>query len=223
VEDWGPEDSALAYWGLGHHLGAPGAQNAQDELLGHVVDYGEERTQPMVRLYRTTSNIDFHCDAADAVGLLCLRTAREGGESRIASSVAVYNEIARRAPDLAARLFGPFMLDRRGEEGPGEPGWVPMQAACYAGGALRTFYHSEYFRSAARFAEGGRLDDRAAALLDLYDALAASPEFRLDMRLAPGDMQFISNHAIVHARTEYRDHTERDRKRHLLRLWLSLD
>ena len=115
------------------------------------------------------------------------------------------------------------MLDRRGEEPPGEPGWVPMHATCWGGDVLRTFYHSEYFRSAARFAAGGRLDDAAVAALDLYDALAASPEFHLDMQLAPGEMQFISNHTIVHARTEYRDWPEKERKRHLLRLWLSLE
>ena len=38
LEEWGEEKAAYAYWGLGHHLGAPGAQNPQGELLGHVVD-----------------------------------------------------------------------------------------------------------------------------------------------------------------------------------------
>ena len=57
----------MAYWAIGHYLGFPGAQNPQDELLGHVVDYGEETDNPIVRRYRTTGNIDFHCDAADAV------------------------------------------------------------------------------------------------------------------------------------------------------------
>jgi hypothetical protein len=223
VQHWGEDASALAYWGLGLHLGIPGAQNAQNELLGHVVDYGEEATNPLVRRYRTTGNIDFHCDAADAVGLLCLQAAREGGQSRIASSVAIYNEVVRRRPDLARRLFEPFLLDRRGEHRAGEPGYVEVPAARFAAGRLRTFYHSEYFRSASRFAVGGRLDERTGELLDLYDAIAGDPEFHLDMWLEPGDVQFISNHTIVHARTEYRDHSEPDRKRHLLRLWLSFD
>ena len=42
------------------------------------------------------------------------------------------------------------------------------------------------------------------------------------MDLLPGDMQFISNHTIVHARTVYEDEEEPEKKRHLLRLWLSL-
>jgi hypothetical protein len=51
--------------------------------------------------------------------------------------------------------------------------------------------------------------------------LAASEDLRLDMDLEPGDMQFLHNHQVLHARTAYEDHPEPERKRHLLRLWLS--
>ena len=53
--------------------------------------------------------------------------------------------------------------------------------------------------------------------------IAASPELYFDMDLAPGDIQWLSNHTILHARTGYGDYPEPERKRHLLRLWLSLD
>jgi hypothetical protein len=32
----------------------------------------------------------------------------------------------------------------------------------------------------------------------------------------------LSNHVVLHARTAYEDHPEPEKKRHLLRLWLSL-
>ena len=222
VQDWGEEKAAMAYWGIGHHLGDPGAQNPQNELLGHVIDYGEEADNPIVRRYRTTGNIDFHCDAADAVGLLCLQTAKQGGQSRIVSSVAIFNEICATRPDLIATLFKPFALDLRGEEKPGEPGFITIPPAQYtADGGLKTFYHSEYFRSAERH-EAVDFDAATADLLDLYDGLCLRPDLQLDMWLEPGDMQFISNHTTIHSRTEYEDWPERERKRHLLRLWLSL-
>jgi hypothetical protein len=41
------------------------------------------------------------------------------------------------------------------------------------------------------------------------------------MRMQPGDMQFLNNHAILHARTAFEDHTEEDLKRHLLRIWVA--
>jgi alpha-ketoglutarate-dependent taurine dioxygenase len=59
-------------------------------------------------------------------------------------------------------------------------------------------------------------------LLDLYEEIASSPELYLDMDLEPGDVQWLSNHVILHARTAYRDAPDPAKKRHLLRLWLSI-
>lgn len=224
VEEWGESRSALAFWALGHHLGVPGAQNPDGELLGHVKDYGEQGDSPHVRLYRTAGEIRFHCDAADVVGLLCLQTARTGGASRIASSVAIWNALFESDPESALLLFEPFAHDLRGEHRAGQPGHANLQPCCFGeDGVLRTFYHSEYFRSAARLPEVGRLPASRVDLLDRYDALGASPDFHLDMQFERGDMQFISNHTIVHARTGYEDDPDPALKRHLLRLWLSLD
>ena len=221
VEDWGDERSAIAFWGLGHNLGIPGGQNPQNELLGHVKDYDEEGDNPSVRRYRTAGNIDFHCDAADVVGLLCLRKAKSGGQSRIASSTAIYNEILKQNPDLAQQLFEPMLLDLRGEHKPGDAPVRKMVPAAFAKGDLKVFWHSEYFRSSDRH-QGYAFSQEQTELLDLFDNLAASPEFHIDMWLEPGDMQFISNHTIVHARTEYEDGSGDNEKRHLLRLWLSV-
>ncbi|MFP4004747.1 MAG: TauD/TfdA family dioxygenase [Alphaproteobacteria bacterium] len=223
VRRWGDDFSAYAYWCLGHHLGQPGAQNPQNELLGHVTDYGEEAENPAVRRYRTAGHIAFHCDLADAVGLMCLRPAKSGGQSLIASSVAIFNEIMRRRPDLIPRLFEPFRLDRRGEQRADDTPWLEIQPCCFADGRLRTFYHSDYFRSVTRHEDVPPFTEAERDILDLYDELAASPEFHLPMWLEPGDMQFISNHTVVHARTEYEDGETPEEKRHLLRLWLSLD
>jgi len=221
VERWGEERSSRAYWLLGHLIGVPGAQNATDEVLGHVIDYGEQSDQPNVRLYRTTSDIGYHCDAADVVGLLCLMDSAEGGASRIASSVAIWNRLFEEDPEAARILFEPFAVDRRDEQPEGAKPYFEMPPCRFgADGMLRTFYHGEYFRSAQRLTEIGPLPDVRRWALDRYDAIGNAPDFRLDMQLAPGDVQLLSNHTIVHARTEYREHP--DRKRHLLRLWLSL-
>jgi hypothetical protein len=222
VQQWGPEESALVFWGLGLHLGEPGAQNPQDELLGHVVDTGEEPSNPFVRKYRTSAAIAYHCDLADVVGLLCLQTARHGGASRIVSSVSVYNELLRRRPDLIDRLYEPFLLDTRDEQGAGRAPYIPIPPCRYANGVLRTFYHSDYFRSVARHPEVPPFTETEQSLLDLYEEIAASPDLYLDMHFEPGDIQLISNHVVLHARTAYEDAPDAPAKRHLLRLWLSL-
>ena len=42
------------------------------------------------------------------------------------------------------------------------------------------------------------------------------------MKLEPGDIQFVHNHTMLHDRMGFEDWPEPDRRRHLLRLWLSV-
>lgn len=187
-----------------------------------MADTGDDASDPFVRLYRTSSDIAYHCDAADVVGLLCLRAARSGGASRIVSSLSIYNELLARRPDLAARLYEPFLLDVRNEDRSGALRYLPIPPCRYAEGRLRTFYHSDYFRSVVRHDDVAPFSAEDQTLLDLYEEIGSSPDLYLDMELAPGDIQWLSNHAVLHARTAYDDHPEPERRRHLLRLWLSL-
>ena len=217
VTRWPQADAEIFFWCFGQHLGFPGAQNPQAELLGHVRDTGESPDE--VRHYRTRVNINFHCDAADVVGLLCLQKAQRGGQSRIVSSVSVYNELLRRRPEWVDRLYEPLMMDTKGEGG---VRYLPVRPCRFDNGHLRTFYHTDYFRSAVSFAGEPLLSVEDRAVLDLYNEIASSPDLYLDMHLEPGDVQLLSNHTVLHARTDYEDHPEPKRRRHLLRLWISL-
>ncbi len=218
VDRFSSEDAERFFWGLGLHLGAPGAQNQEGHLLGHVRDHGVD-FESGARGYRTRMRIAYHCDAADLVGLLCLQTAKEGGGSRIASSVTVYNEILRRRPDLALRLYRPFRLDTRSEGGLRH---FPVYPCRYADGELRTFYHSDYFRSVSRHPDAPPLTAEDNELLDLYEEIASSPDVYFEMDFERGDIQLLSNHTQVHSRTAYVDDEDPEKKRHLLRLWVSL-
>lgn len=222
VESWSQKQAELFFWCFGLHLGRPGEQNPEGHLLGHVIDTGADRGGEVVRLYKTSANIDYHCDAADVVGLLCLNKAKRGGKSRIVSSVSVFNELLARRPDLVARLFEPLKLDIRDKEVNEAGGSLPIQPCCYAKGRLRTFYHADYFRSAVRHDDVPPLTELEQDLLDTFEAIASEPGMYLDMELEPGDIQLLSNHTVMHARTDYQDYDDPSRRRHLLRLWLSL-
>ena len=119
--------------------------------------------------------------------------------------------------DLAARLCEEVELDTR-SDGEGFP-HVPVVPVCFAGERVRTFMHLGYFRSAARHPDVV-VDDRLAAALDAWEAIAARPDMHLDMALRPGDLQLCSNHTIAHARRGYVDDPRSPR--HLLRLWVTL-
>jgi hypothetical protein len=221
AERWTREQAAFAFWGLGRHFGEPVPQNAQGHLLGHVKDIGKDPENPTHRVYQTSYRHLFHTDSCDIVGLMCLRKAKSGGLSRIVSSTTLFNEVARRRPDLADILAAPFTLDRKGEVPVGKAPHYDMAIAHHHGGHLTVIYARDFIEAAQRFADAPRLSAAQIEAMDLLDELAEDPEFYLDMDFEPGDIQFLHNHQILHARTAYEDHPEPERRRHLLRLWLS--
>jgi hypothetical protein len=221
VEELAPEATALAYIGLGCQLGTPVGQDADATLLGHVRDEGIARHDPSVRFYRTKERQDFHTDGADIVGLLCLARAKSGGESRLASSYAVYNEILRRRPDLTEVLYQDMPWDRNDEQAVGEAPYFSLPVFNDVGELPRVFFIGWYIRDSQRHAEAPRLTAAQYDALDLIEAIANDPAFHVEMDFEPGDIQFIANAKILHAREAFDDHPEAARRRHLLRLWLS--
>jgi hypothetical protein len=214
---------AAAYWGIGTYLGNARSQNAKGHLLGHVRDLGLATSDPRVRTYQTTERQHFHTDSCDIVGLLCLKTAKSGGLSSLTSSMAIYNVMATRRPDLVARLFRPMPTDRRGEVPAGKKPFFEIPVYNDHAGYLSVLYSRTYINSSQRFPEARRLEPEDVAALDLFDDLANDADLRLDMQLQPGDMQFVHNHTILHDRTAYEDWPEPERKRHLLRLWIAAE
>jgi hypothetical protein len=204
------------------HLGVPVSQNAAGDLLGHVRDDGSDPDDPTVRRYRTRLAQPFHVDGSDVVGLLCLQPAKSGGLSQIVSSVTVYEEVARRRPDLERLLHEPWFFDRYGEERPGEQPWIAMPIVTGLPNRFRFTYLRWYIDKAQSHPEVPQLTDARVELLDLVDELASNPALHLNMDFAPGDIQWLANRTILHSRTGYEDYDDPARRRHLLRLWLTL-
>ena len=215
------EEVAAIFLGLGAHLGRARSQNAKGHVLGHVCDLGLASSDPNVRIYQTRERQTFHTDSCDIVGLLCLREARRGGDSLLVSALTVFNALREQAPQSLARLLRPMAHDRRGEVPAGQQPWFPMPVYSWHAGLLTVFYQRQYYDSAQRFADAPRLSDEDVAALDAFDALANDDRLVLRMRLAPGDVQFVHNHVLLHDRTGFEDWPEPERRRHLLRLWLA--
>ena len=221
LDRWPRRFAAVAFLGLGTHLGGMCMQNAAGHLLGHVRDVGLASTDPNVRIYQTHERQTFHTDSCDIVGLLCLQGARAGGLSALVSSATIYNRLRAARPDLAARLFEPLATDRRGEIPPGCKPYFEIPVFNWHDGKLSAIYQRQYIDSAQRFADAPRLDAQQVEALDHFDALANDPELMFTMALQPGDMQFVHNHNLLHDRTAFDDWPEPERRRHLLRLWLA--
>jgi hypothetical protein len=214
-------ETELAYVGLGLHLGNPVSQNAAGDLLGHVRDIGVVRDSPAVRLYSTNLRQDFHCDGSDLVGLLCLRRAKSGGESRIVSSMAVHNEMLTRRPELVEVLRQPFAWDRNDEQSPGEDPFFMLPVIFDIDGSPRIFFVGWYIRDAQRHPQAPRLTTQQLEALELLEGIANDPSFYLEMDFQPGDIQLLNNAKILHAREAFTDYDDPAERRHLLRLWLT--
>lgn len=221
VHEWSREVTAVAFFGLGCHLGNPRPQNAKGHVLGHVMDMGLNADDPNVRIYQTHERQTFHTDSSDIVGLVCLQQAKSGGDSALVSSNTIYNVMRRDYPALAAVLFDPIATDRRGDVAPGQKPYFEIPVFSWHAQLMSTIYQRQYIDSAQRFDDAMRLTPLHVEALDCFDALSNDARLNFLMRLEAGDMQFVHNHTLLHDRTAFEDWQEPARKRHLLRLWLS--
>jgi hypothetical protein len=223
-ERYTTQECGLIYWGFGVHFGTPVSQNTRGHLLGHVRDEGRTMKDRTARGYQTREKMDFHSDQlpVDALGLFCVRTAKSGGASALASVESVHNAILEERPDLLEVLYQPFAIDWRGEEPQGEQPWYRCPMFSYAGGKVTSRITSRaYFDGLTRFGPDLGLTDIQREALDFVQVVANRPELRLRMHFQEGDMQFINNHAILHAREAFEDHDDPELKRHLLRMWIA--
>ena len=97
----------------------------EGDLFGHITDLGKTQNDPNSRGYQTREAMDYHCDQSDIVGLLCIRSAKSGGVSRIASSVSMYNTLLGDNPELAEALAQPLYWTKHGEHAADEAPYYP--------------------------------------------------------------------------------------------------
>jgi Taurine catabolism dioxygenase TauD, TfdA family len=221
VMRWTKREAAIAFLGIGVHLGSLRMQNAGGHLLGHVRDLGRSSMDPEARIYQTRERQTHHTDSCDVVGLLCLQAAKSGGLSSLVSSTTIFNEMRRRRPDLLRVLLDPIETDRRGEVPEGGKPYFSIPVFNWHEGLLSAIYQRQYIESARRFPGVAPLGAIQIQALDLFDELANDPSLNFTMELQPGDMQLVHDHTILHDRTAFEDFSEPERKRHLLRLWVA--
>ena len=226
VETYTLEEAEIAYYGLGIHLGVVVSQNGRGDVLTHVTDHGFAPSNPNIRGYQDRRAQPPHTDPTDVVGLLCIRKAKSGGLSSIVNVAALYNEMLAHCPEHLPVLYRGFYMDMRGEaakEDDARTGTTNSRVPIfsYHQGQLSSWFARRVFESAfAKRHEMATAEEIAA--LDAMEALSQRQDITAVMDLQPGDVQWVNNYAVMHARTSYEDFKEPDRKRLMVRLWLNL-
>ena len=79
-----------------------------------------------------------------------------------------------------------------------------------------------YIRSLTRFSDNGLIPPLSPAQLEAAEVLEQTcNRLALHMILEVGDIQFLSDAHVFHARTAYKDHAPPAPRRQLMRLWLA--
>lgn len=220
------------FWGLCANLGTPLPQNTSGEVVGEVKDEtgtGAAITGaaggavPSARARsRSTGPLRFHTDKCDVLALLCASNGIAGGISRIVSTVAIHDLLAREKPDLLEVLYQDFWRMRPADE-EGDSAEKLFRMPVFARGPDGSFT-SQYSRTYVEMAhaEPGvpplRLEQIAA-----MDTLAdAADRLCLELPFAPGEMQLMNQHVTYHGRTAYADDAASGASRVLLRIWLAM-
>jgi hypothetical protein len=217
------DEQAKIFWGLGTHIGVAETQSIFGDRIGHVQ---KTLVNPNDRGYRSDRELQLHCDSTDVAGLLCLQVARSGGISRFTSALAVHDEMLKTCPELLPPLYEGYFYHRSGEQLPQEPPITPYKVPVFAfrDGLVSCHYLRAFIDMAARELEpDGAVPEPLLTALTKLDEIATRADIMAEFYAEPGDMMFMNNHMILHARSSFTDHPEPDRRRHMLRLWLEVD
>jgi hypothetical protein len=109
VDQYSRLENIIIYVGISAHIGSVrGRQDHQyeekpaDVMIAHITDMrrSPEDEKSFALAAYSDGEVIFHTDVGDIVSLFTLCEAASGGESLIASSWRIYNELAATRPDL---------------------------------------------------------------------------------------------------------------------------
>ncbi|KAF9477035.1 taurine catabolism dioxygenase TauD [Pholiota conissans] len=217
VDSYSKEDNVLIYAGVSSHVGETrGLQDKNGGVLSHIKDLSHLYPKGAIGgpAYTTEKQV-FHTDqGTDIVSLFALQIAAEGGVSRISSSWRVYNDLAENRPDLIQVLAQPWIVDEFGRD----PPFTERPLLYYIDSKIVIQYARRYFTGFQGLPRSANIAPITEAQAEALDALHFLAEkYSLGLNFQKGDIQYINNLSIFHARDGFRDsHTK---TRHLLRLY----
>ncbi|KAJ5578206.1 uncharacterized protein N7459_007170 [Penicillium hispanicum] len=230
IDDYSREDNIIIYTGVSSHIGSirgrqqdTRLQNGTSPVISHIKDITRTVDKSKIGAPSNTSDKQvFHTDAGDIISLLCLSPSAEAGESYLSSSWNVYNILAKERPDLIHTLSQDWPVD--GFNNPNKP--YTLRPLLYHQPATESTPERVLIQYARRYFTGFLAQPRSkdippiteaqAEALDALHFLAEEHSASLDFQ--KGDVQYVNNLSIFHARNGFKDAPGKER--HLLRIWL---
>ncbi|KAI1390457.1 Clavaminate synthase-like protein [Hypoxylon trugodes] len=218
-EDYSIEDRIVIFLGLASHIGDQrGVQNSKGDMLSHIIE-SKAWTVPKEKRHgiHTSDRLPFHNDMGCEILSMQIRDrADAGGHTCVASMTAIYNDLRQSNPwvlHVLAKPNWPIQTSSKKD---------PPFVLC----PLMEYHDDNLVISMDPARIGPHPLARYGSIPDLTpgqeEALAVlqrtAEKHQMKLETQPGDIVFINNLSLLHARESYEDGTSSSR--HLVRLWL---
>ena len=223
ISDLSLEEAKRLFLNIVSMIGTPVSQSAKGELIFSVKDSGYADDDPRSRGPNTRKKLSFHSDRCDVIGFLCLQQAIKGGENQIASSVAIHNHMVENYPDLIETLYEPFYYKRHNVDTANDKPYCKQPIFSITEGKFACNLLRVLIDRAYSMPELPDMTEKQRNALDKIEEIASLPNMNYRYRQEPGDILLLNNWVTLHKRSEFIDHEEEQKKRHILRAWVSPD
>lgn len=219
TEKYTLEELSKIHWGIGLYFGE--AQKQYGELLLRVEDQSYQLGEPQAGNSNTSVRVRFHNDSCDIMAMMCVQSAYQGGETQIASAIAIHNQILRKDRTLLETLYQPYYRTYRRISGRSQSNDYEVKPIfTLKEGQFSCDISRSTIERAQRLQEVPKLTQLQMEALDLFETLAESTPLCYEFFLQPGDILYINNHRVLHARKAFKNSATLKKERLLLRLHL---
>ncbi|NKB19004.1 MAG: hypothetical protein GKS01_00530 [Alphaproteobacteria bacterium] len=234
VERYSEEENKFLSLGLCSHFGNVIPQSRQGDWINHVIDISDQMAAPLpefdhvlqrkqLRTNHRGGELDFHTDTTDVFALFCLRPAKSGGKSRLVSAAMLHNIIGETKPDYLEALYVGYYYMSQSDDNVKSGACISAKRVpvfIRKGDKVEGYYISQVVQRAldnGDFEYNAVEDDAREELQRVSEVPGVAHEFDLEA----GDLLVVNNRTVLHARYDYEDYPEIERRRHLFRLWMA--
>jgi alpha-ketoglutarate-dependent taurine dioxygenase len=194
-------------------------QSSRNEQVEDIRDFSDIDDKDE-RGYRSAGELTPHSDPPTLIVLHCLQPAKSGGESYLVNVRRIHDAISRVSPELLDVLYQGFHhVKIDGKTGEFSADTKPRPTFMHRDAKVSCVHYRPFAEKAAEL-RGKSLSKQQIAALDLFDECANRKDHALRFTLQPGETMILHNRTVLHARTDYEDWPEADKRRHLLRVWI---
>ncbi|KAF8419300.1 hypothetical protein EV426DRAFT_615762 [Tirmania nivea] len=215
-----PKEFIIIHAGISSWIGSKrgiqtgNASNPEERhVVLHITDHNIQeirKTDPdrFVAPANTTVSMPFHTDTGDIISLAYRQLSQTGGGVRIASAWTIYNELLKKYPKVIKTMEKPYPWDMVGNIPDRAFHGLLHETVDFCGRQItmmierRPFYGDEKCQRLKDLPDLTPAQERALRVVQKIAEEVCTP-----ISIEAGDIVFINNRAVLHARSSYVDHS----------------